>query len=357
VVEQEKGNPTKKRLDDKRMYRRNRRYRKWHRKPRFDNRKKPEGWLAPSIERKEQTHVNLVKKIKWSLPVTKVIVEKNSFDIAKIENPQIEGKEYQQGSLYQYLNVKAYLLYMQKNVCALCGKPHKEGDGWHVHHIVPRNKGGSDSPDNLVVVHDSCHKRIHKDGLVLSKRGFGKKYCPPTFMNIIGERLVNDLSAGVTYGYITSSQRNALSIEKAHYNDAFVIAGGTTQSRVFPIYFEQRRRNNRSMQTNLIKKRVHVDDNEPRKAYVCRRIRRKRSEYHSGDIVFVEKSKYICGGMTGGYIKVGSKKSKGGYNQAIKVSPKQITKHIKSGSLVRKADGVLFCDTLSNNKIRSLVGQ
>jgi translation initiation factor IF-1 len=62
------------------------------------------------------------------------------------------------------------------------------------------------------------------------------------------------------------------------------------------------------MQTNLIKKRVHVDDNEPRKVYVCRRIRRRRSECHSGDIVFVEKSKYICGGMTGGYVKVGSKK-------------------------------------------------
>lgn len=37
---------------ERRMYRRARRGRNtWYRQPRFDNRKKPEGWLAPSIQR------------------------------------------------------------------------------------------------------------------------------------------------------------------------------------------------------------------------------------------------------------------------------------------------------------------
>ncbi|RKX41681.1 MAG: HNH endonuclease, partial [Thermotogae bacterium] len=40
-------------LSERRQYRRFRRYRKtWYRKPRFLNRKKPEGWLAPSIQHK-----------------------------------------------------------------------------------------------------------------------------------------------------------------------------------------------------------------------------------------------------------------------------------------------------------------
>lgn len=64
TVEQEgKGNPTKDRLDEKRMYRRNRRSRLWHRELRFNNRKKKEGWIPPSIERKYITHKNLIKEL------------------------------------------------------------------------------------------------------------------------------------------------------------------------------------------------------------------------------------------------------------------------------------------------------
>jgi len=77
--------------------RRQRRSRKRYRAPRFDNRRRAEGWLAPSIQHKLDSHIRLVNLIKSILPVTEVVVEVATFDVQAIKNPGIEGKEYQQG--------------------------------------------------------------------------------------------------------------------------------------------------------------------------------------------------------------------------------------------------------------------
>jgi hypothetical protein len=61
---------------------------------------------------------------------------------------------------------------------------------------------------------------------------------------------VEQLGAEHTYGYITKYHRTKLGLEKSHVNDAFVIAGGTTQERCRPYVVIQVRRNNRSIQTN-----------------------------------------------------------------------------------------------------------
>ena len=54
-------------------------------------------------------------------------------------------------------------------------------------------------------------------------------------MTTVRRRLTCELSAMHTYGYITKSGRIALKLEKTHYNDAFVIAGGSTQKRATPM--------------------------------------------------------------------------------------------------------------------------
>ena len=69
--------------------RRNRKTR--YRKARFNNRKKVQGWLAPSIQNKINAHVSVIKKIHQILPVTAIIIETASFDIQKIKNPEING--------------------------------------------------------------------------------------------------------------------------------------------------------------------------------------------------------------------------------------------------------------------------
>ncbi len=49
----------------------------------------------------------------------------------------------------------------QVGLCASCQAAITQETGWHVHHVVPRNCGGSDSPDNLVLLHPTCHNQVH----------------------------------------------------------------------------------------------------------------------------------------------------------------------------------------------------
>ena len=67
-------------------------------------------------------------------------------------------------------------------------------------------------------------------------------------MSIVRWKLVNYLECLHTYGYITKSNRIEYGIGKSHYNDAFVISGGSIQERRVPIIFEQIRRNNRALE-------------------------------------------------------------------------------------------------------------
>ena len=80
----------------RRQNRRTRRNRKTrYRKPRFDNRRRKEDWLAPSIQNKVNSHLTVIRKVHEILPITKIIVEVASFDIQKIKDPTISDKEYQ----------------------------------------------------------------------------------------------------------------------------------------------------------------------------------------------------------------------------------------------------------------------
>ena len=238
---------TSERLINRRMYRKNRRNRLWYRKPRFLNRTRKEGWLPPSIQRRYDTHLNIINRLKKILPISEIIIEVANFDIQKIENPEIHGKEYQQGSLYGYQNMRNYLMAREKGKCQLCNKDFK-GQPSHIHHCKQRSEAGSNRPDNLAILHKSCHEKLHKQGLKLSKP---KSYKANTFMSIINKRFYQDISdVRTTYGYKTFVKRNELGLEKSHSTDAFVIAGGTTQKKSKTWDIEQKRRHNRAIQLN-----------------------------------------------------------------------------------------------------------
>lgn len=81
ILELETNNITKKRINEKRMYRRNRRNRLWHRPERWLNRGKPEGWLPPSVLRLYNAQTGLVKWLKRWFPYTKLRFEIGKFDI------------------------------------------------------------------------------------------------------------------------------------------------------------------------------------------------------------------------------------------------------------------------------------
>jgi len=237
-----------KKLEQRRQYRRNRRNRLWHREPRFDNRGRGEGWLAPSIQHKFDSHIRLVEKIKQLLPVTKVIVEVASFDIQKIKNPDISGAEYQQGDRLGFWNVREYILHRDNHTCQHC-KGKSKDKILQVHHINSKKEGATNRPEELLTVCKTCHDSHHEGINVISEKEI-HRFKPETFMTTVRWKLVNTLDCKHTYGHITKSNRIKRGLEKSHVNDAFIIAGGTIQERCELYVIKQVRRNNRCLQKN-----------------------------------------------------------------------------------------------------------
>jgi len=280
--EVELDDKTSKRLTERKMYRGHRRNRLRYRKPRFNNRKTPEEWLPPSVQRRFDTHVNMIAKLKELTPVKKVTVEIGAFDIQKLMDSEISGKGYQQGDLYGYNNLKAFLFYREQGKCQFCGKKIDKGEKAHLHHIKLRSETGTDRPSNMALLHEDCHDKLHKKGLY-KKLKAPKEYKAETFMSIMAARLKKALNCDVTYGYETAIKRNLLGIEKSHVNDAFVIAGGTNQERCLPCRVEQKRINNRTLQTN-------------RKGFAPS-IRKQRHKIQNRDFIWIGDKKYLCGGI------------------------------------------------------------
>jgi hypothetical protein len=296
-------NGTKERLTERRMYRRLKRSKLWYREPRFNNRKRKEGWLPPSIRRRYDEHVFLIKSIKKLLPITETIVEIGNFDTQKLINPDIQGTEYQQGNLYES-NLRGFIIAREKGKCQFCGK--EKGSGkWRFHHIESRADGGTDRPANIALLHEKCHHKIHEKHLE-SKIKKNKSYKESTFMSIIKNRFQKELDCRITYGYVTYNKARELGLEKSHINDAFVIAGGNHQERCVSFEVIQKRKNNRSLQLN--------------KDGLAPSIRRGKSKYQPHDLVKINGKMYSVVGMfnLGTYIRVKGLKNKEVSNFPIK---------------------------------------
>ena len=135
-------------------FRRSRRNRKTrYRKKRF-NRSKPSGWLAPSLMHRVQTVETWIKRICRYAPVATITIEKVKFDTQKLENLDIQGVEYQQGTLAGY-TVREALLEHWGRKCAYCGV---ENVPLQIEHIKPKSKGGSNRFSNLTLACECCNQ-------------------------------------------------------------------------------------------------------------------------------------------------------------------------------------------------------
>lgn len=93
-------------LDAKRIYRRSRRNRKTrYRKCRFLNRKRPAGWLPPSIENHIQHTFRWIDKLCSLVPKAVLHIEVGKFDTAKMIDPDLHGIDYQHGQTYGYYDL------------------------------------------------------------------------------------------------------------------------------------------------------------------------------------------------------------------------------------------------------------
>ena len=149
-----RGGAIKKRLDDRRAVRRSRRARHTrYRPPRFENRTRDSGWLPPSLQSRIANVLTWVSRLRRYCPITAISMELVKFDMQKMENPEISGVEYQQGTL-QGSEVREYLLEKWKRQCAYCGR---SAVPLQLEHIHPRSKGGTDRLSNLTLSCEKCN--------------------------------------------------------------------------------------------------------------------------------------------------------------------------------------------------------
>ena len=58
----------------------------------------------------------------------------------------------------------------QQGCCPVCHQHLENGEGLHIHHVVPKHRGGTDALANLWLVHDTCHRQIHSNSAPLGVR-------------------------------------------------------------------------------------------------------------------------------------------------------------------------------------------
>ena len=141
-------------LTSRRACRRRRRGNLRYRAPRFDNRRRPQGWLPPSLKHRVDTTTSLVERLRKLCPVTGIAVERVRFDMQLLENPEISGVGYQQGTLAGY-EVREYILERDGRCCAYCGVTDVP---LNLDHVIPRSRGGSNRVSNLVCACVPCNE-------------------------------------------------------------------------------------------------------------------------------------------------------------------------------------------------------
>lgn len=203
-----------------------------HRAPRFLNRTRPQGWLPPSLRHRVDTATAWVAKLIKLAPVTEIVEELVKFDAQKLQNPEISGTEYQQGTLFEY-EVREYLLEKFGRKCVYCGA---ENVPLNIEHVVPKARGGSNRVSNLVLSCVDCNQK--KDAQPVEvflknrpevldriKRQIKKPLRDAAAVNATRWSLFNALQAfGLPVetgsGALTKFNRHTFDVPKEHWLDA-----------------------------------------------------------------------------------------------------------------------------------------
>jgi 5-methylcytosine-specific restriction endonuclease McrA len=238
-----RGQQIKNTLHARRAVRRSRRQRKTrYRAPRFDNRRRPKGWLAPSLESRIATTLTWTRRLMRVCPITEISMELVKFDMQLMDHPEIAGIEYQQGELAGY-EVREYLLEKWGRRCAYCDA---KDVPLQIEHLVCRARGGTDRISNVCLACEPCNrKKGTQDISVFLKRD------PVRLARILAQAKapLRDAAAvnatrWVLYdrlktfglpiecgsGGLTKYNRVKLGFPKAHWTDAACVGKSTPQT-------------------------------------------------------------------------------------------------------------------------------
>ena len=219
-------------LTRRRAYRRTRRGQLRFRQPRFNNRSRAEGTLPPSVDSLRADTMRIVRILQTMYPVTLIRIERNKFDPQLMMNPDIQGIEYQRGTLLGW-QIRAYVLERDDGRCAYCRRSRVRLE---LDHVRPRAVG-SNRVDNLVPCCRACNLQkanrpieeflAHQPEMLkrITERLQRSSLASATHINAVLPALIRDLrSTGLpvhlTDAASVSWTRQQLGVRKTHCYDA-----------------------------------------------------------------------------------------------------------------------------------------
>lgn len=243
-------------LENRWKARSTRRYRLRYRPARFRNRthSKPKGWLAPSVRQKIDAHLQEVQRIVDILPVSIIKVEVAKFDVQKLIDPNISGKDYQKG--HNYYNIKEYVFSRDKHKCRICKGA--AGDPVLCMHFIKDYLSVGRTPadykkhynvSNVIAVCRTCRDLID-NGEIETKIKRGGNFKKEAFLNVARWKIVEELrdrygseSIKITFGYLTKQFRNRFGLYPTSENYGFCICGIPNAKKLEYTYYTKRTRN------------------------------------------------------------------------------------------------------------------
>lgn len=157
---------------DKFMYYRAQRYMK-RRHPKKSGRWRTQRYRGRSLGRQDQwvfqdkvRHATL-RKFAWTKIVRHRLVRSTSSpDDRTLQDYWQQRRAKPQVTGYR----RRQLVQRQQGICPVCHQHLENGEGLHIHHVVPKKSGGKDDLANLRLVHQNCHLQIHSSRAPLGVR-------------------------------------------------------------------------------------------------------------------------------------------------------------------------------------------
>lgn len=173
-----------------------------------------------------------VKRLRKLAPITAISQELVKFDTQLMQNPEISGNEYQQGTLAGY-EAREYLLEKWNRQCAYCNI---KDVPLQIEHIHPRSLGGSNRISNLCLACKKCNlKKGNKpvEQFLKSKPDLLKKILAQAKKPLADTAAVNatrfkllevlkaaELPVEMGSGGLTKFNRTQQGLNKTHWIDA-----------------------------------------------------------------------------------------------------------------------------------------
>jgi HNH endonuclease len=159
------------------------------------------------------------------LPVSNIVIEDVQVDIARLNNPVLQGSQYQDPTRLDE-NLRLACLMRDHYTCQQCSKRDCRLEAHHLHF---REHGGKDTLANLLCLCEHCHHQLHEGKITLKVTGVSGYLDQVAQRTMQGKThlyatLGRAISLSTVFGYQTAAYRKHLELPKTHIIDALCIA-------------------------------------------------------------------------------------------------------------------------------------